>query len=250
MKVTLKAYTTPLEEAHDKLLGYARNMSLEEFVIYAARVSAPANQHNIETSAKLLAYCIRNGHWSIFETVSFTVEIETSLAIAMQIIRHRSFTFQMFSQRYADVSKLSADELTEDVDLRWKSKEGNRQGSGNICTDMDLLEKANAPLELATDTYKELLTAGIAPESARFVLPQCTKTRFYMTGNLRSWIHYLAQRLDPHAQLEHREVANAVLDIFADLFPATYEACTTIVIPAHTVFPLVAIDHETNPPTA
>lgn len=247
MKVTLKAYTTPLEEAHDKLLGYARNMSLEEFVIYAARVSAPANQHNIETSAKLLAYCIRNGHWSIFETVSFTVEIETSLAIAMQIIRHRSFTFQMFSQRYADVSKLG--NIFEPPTLRMKSKEGNRQGSAEDASEEIQLSQANTR-EYLTMNYAALLDAGVAPESARFYLPECTKTRFYMTGNLRSWIHYLAQRLDPHAQKEHREVADKILDIFADLFPATYEACTTIVIPAHTVFPPVAIDHETNPPTA
>lgn len=240
MKVTLKAYTTPLEEADDKLLGYARNMSMEEFVIYAARVSAPANQHNIETSAKLLAYCIRNGHWSIFETVSFTVEIETSLAIAMQIIRHRSFTFQMFSQRYADVSKLG--DILEPFELRMKAVEGNRQGSSAEVADSIRADNN----QIAVGTYLGLLAQGVAPESARFVLPQCTKTRFYMTGNLRSWIHYLAQRLDPHAQKEHREVANKVLDIFADLFPATYEACTTIVIPAHTVFPLVAIDHETN----
>jgi thymidylate synthase (FAD) len=215
----------------------ARLLTAEELTIYIARVSNPSNQTNTDTAPKLLAYCIKNGHWSVFEHVHMTTEIETSLAMAMQIIRHWSHKFQMFSQRYSDVSKLSADDLTEDLEMRWKSKEGNRQGSGNIVTDMSLLETANAAIEHATDAYKALLSAGVAPESARFVLPQCTKTRLYMTGNLRSWIHYLTQRLDPHTQKEHREVAESIIVQFKRQFPMTYEACVNIEIPAHKLFP-------------
>lgn len=226
MKVTLVAATQPL------IPGIT---TIDELLAYAARVSNPSNQMNNETTPRLLGYCIRHGHWSVFETASFTVEIETSLAIAMQILRHRSFTFQMFSQRYAEVSKLG--QLLEPVTLRAKAIGGNRQGS------IEAEQMASPQLDFAcavenvTREYGMLLSEGVAPESARFILPQCTKTRLYMTGNIRSWIHYLAQRLDPHAQKEHREVAEAVRDIFADLCPVTYEACITTEIPAHKVLP-------------
>lgn len=215
----------------------ARLLSAEELTVYIARVSNPTNQTNTDTAPKLLAYCIRNGHWSVFEHVHMTVEIETSLAIATQILRHRSFTFQQFSQRYADVSKLG--NLYEPVELRIKAAGGNRQGS-----DAEVAEKAQLILpnlrEHITCTYSELLVAGVAPESARFVLPQCTKTRLYMTGNLRSWIHYLTQRLDPHTQKEHREVAESILVHFRQHFPITHEACSSIEIPARTLFPKLA----------
>lgn len=218
----------------------ARLLTAEELTVYIARVSNPSNQTNTDTAPKLLAYCIRNGHWSVFEHVHMTVEIETSLAIATQILRHRSFTFQQFSQRYADVSKLSSDDLTDDLEMRWKAQGGNRQGSGNVVTDRALLESANDTLETSCYAYRDLIKKGVAPESARFVLPQCTKTRLYMTGNLRSWIHYLTQRLDPHAQKEHREVAESILVHFKRQFPMTYEACSSIEIPARTLFPKLA----------
>lgn len=209
----------------------ARLLTAEELTIYIARVSNPSNQTNTDTAPKLLAYCIKNGHWSVFEHVHMTIEIETSLAIATQILRHRSFTFQQFSQRYADVSKLG--DILEPFELRMKAQGGNRQGSDEsaaYCTKDDF-----APT--STGTYLALLANGVAPESARFVLPQCTKTRLYMTGNLRSWIHYLTQRLDPHTQKEHREVAESILGHFKGQFPMTYEACVNIEIPARKLFP-------------
>jgi thymidylate synthase (FAD) len=216
----------------------ARLLSAEELTIYIARVSNPSNQTNTDTAPKLLAYCIRNGHWSVFEHVHMTVEIETSLAIATQILRHRSFTFQQFSQRYADIAKLNSTTLTdEDLEMRWKANGGNRQGSGDVVTNQALLHKANEALDSACYVYRDLMSAGVAPESARFVLPQCTKTRLYMTGNLRSWIHYLTQRLDPHTQKEHREVAESILGHFKGQFPMTYEACVNIEIPARKLFP-------------
>lgn len=224
-------------ECQPDLFG-ARLLTAEELTVYVARVSNPTNQTNTDTTPKLLAYCIRNGHWSVFEHVHMTMEIETSLAIATQILRHRSFTFQQFSQRYAEVSKLG--DITEPVDFRVKAKEGNRQGSG---------ESVPSPLQGWLEGYigdmrEEYLNMieeeGVAPESARFILPQCTKTRLYMTGNLRSWIHYLTQRLDPHAQKEHRDVAESILVHFKRQFPITYEACSTIEIPARTLFPKLA----------
>ena len=226
MKVTLIAATQPLIEGIT---------TIDELIAYAARVSNPSNQMNTETAPRLLGYCIKHGHWSVFETASFTVEIETSLAMAMQILRHRSFTFQMFSQRYAEVSKLG--QLLEPVTLRAKAAGGNRQGS------IEAEQMASPQLDFAcavenvTREYGMLLSEGVAPESARFVLPQCTKTRLYMTGNIRSWIHYLQQRTDQHAQKEHRDVAQEVLRIFADLCPVTYQACIETEIPARKVLP-------------
>lgn len=211
----------------------ARLLTAEELTIYIARVSNPSNQTNTDTAPKLLAYCIKNGHWSVFEHVHMTVEIETSLAIATQILRHRSFTFQQFSQRYAEVEKLG--HLFEPVELRMKAASGgNRQGSGEPAPESVQLIMPNIR-EHTAHTYAGLLDLGVAPESARFVLPQCTKTRLYMTGNIRSWIHYLQQRTDPHAQKEHRDVAQEVLRIFADLCPVTYQACVETEIPARKV---------------
>lgn len=220
-------------ECQPDLFG-ARLLTAEELTVYIARVSNPTNQTNTDTTPKLLAYCIRNGHWSVFEHVHMTVEIETSLAIATQILRHRSFTFQQFSQRYADVSKLG--DILEPVEMRLKAEGGNRQGSSDeTVNSIDADDK-----QISVGTYLALIARGVAPESARFILPQCTKTRLYMTGNLRSWIHYLTQRLDPHAQKEHRDVAESILVHFKRQFPITYEACSTIEIPARTLFPKLA----------
>lgn len=219
MKVTLIAATQPLIEGIT---------TIDELIAYAARVSNPTNQMNTETAPKLLGYCIKHGHWSVFETASFTVEIETSLAIAMQILRHRSFTFQMFSQRYAEVSKLG--DIIEPVEFRLKAIGGNRQGSSDTVASINSDNN-----QISIGSYLAMIAQGVAPESARFVLPQCTKTRLYMTGNIRSWIHYLQQRTDPHAQKEHRDVAQEVLRIFADLCPVTYQACIETEIPARKV---------------
>lgn len=190
----------------------------EEKIIRIARVSNPQNQNNPEYS-RLLKYCVTHQHWSVFEHAHMTLEIETSIAIAAQILRHRSFTFQQFSQRYADVSELGF----EDIQLR-KQSEKNRQSS------TDLLEgKKQKYLAAHIDTilaynrqlYLELLDAGVAKECARFILPQCTTTRLYMTGNIRSWIHYLQLRTQEDVQLEHRQVALEAQKIFILNLPVT-----------------------------
>ena len=224
------------KECTPDLFG-ARLLTAEELTVYIARVSNPSNQTNTDTAPKLLAYCIRNGHWSVFEHVHMTIEIETSIAIAMQILRHRSFTFQMFSQRYAEVDKLG--DMIEPVELRERALGGNRQGSHEPVLPY-IQEGFTEHVDRAVSNYQEMIAARTAPESARFILPQCTKTRLYMTGNLRSWIHYLTQRLDPHAQKEHRDVAESILVHFKRQFPITYEACATIEIPARTLFPKLA----------
>jgi len=214
----------------------------EELIVHIARVSNPANQNNFETSARLLGYCIRKGHWSIFESVSMTVEIETSRAIGTQILRHRSFTFQEFSQRYSSSDKLwegyygkTNDDFFEKVQLREKGST-NRQGSldRQHADAMELNAKVREQLASCFSLYASLLRDGVALECARMVLPLCTSTRIYMTGSVRSWIHYLAQRLAEGTQLEHREVATRVASIFKAQFPLVGEACRTEVIPAHT----------------
>jgi len=211
MKVSLIAVTQPLIKVNDRLL------TSEELIVYAARVSNPNNQLNVETGARLLRYCLKNKHWSIFETVSMTLEIQTSRAIAAQILRHRSFTFQEFSQRYAPASGYEVPEFR-------KKGSTNRQGSTEELIPKRLRVQAESAIVAAFDLYNELLDNDTAPESARMVLPLCTQTTLYMTGNVRSWIHYLEQRTNAHAQKEHRLVALEIQQIFNQQFPATAEA--------------------------
>jgi thymidylate synthase (FAD) len=159
----------------------------------------------------------------VFEQADLTVEIETSISISMQILRHWSARFQQFSQRYADVRKLDA--IIEPIRLRCKAAGGNRQGSGEEIPDNNILQYIfNDSIQKAVSAYQMLLDGGVAPESARFVLPLCTKTRMFMKGSARTWIHYLDQRTSPHAQKEHREVAEAIRIEFAKHFPTVHEA--------------------------
>lgn len=196
----------------------------EQLIVYTARVSNPSNQDNVGTGAKLLKYCIEHGHWSVFETASMTVEVATTRAIAAQLLRHRSFTFQEFSQRYADVQTLGRPTVPQ---VRMQDPK-NRQSSLE-CEDLDLndwwVAEAGRVMDDAQALYEAALEKGVAKEVARFVLPLATPTRLYMTGSVRSWIHYLESRLDPSTQLEHRLVAEDVAEIFAEEFPVVSEAC-------------------------
>ncbi len=195
-------------------------ITADDLIAYCARVSNPSNQLNTETAPRLLAYCIRHGHWSVFETASMTVEVETSRAIAAQLLRHRSFTFQEFSQRYAASSKY------EPIELRWQDQK-NRQASGEPCNDLDLEMEAIEAIHVSFDTYKRLIEAGVSKETARMVLPLSTRTRMYVTGNVRSWIHYFDQRCAEHTQKEHRDLANLIKAIFAKQFPNVFNAINT-----------------------
>ncbi len=195
--------------------------SADELIAYCARVSNPSNQLNSATSAGLIKYLIKNKHWSPFEMASMCVEIETSRAIAAQILRHRSFSFQEFSQRYSDVNAL--EDILEPVELRAKA-ETNRQSSEEVIDDPELNGKVELETRRCTDLYHELLEAGVATECARMVLPLTTKTKIYMNGTLRSWIHYIDLRADEHTQKEHRLIAEQVKPIIKKRFPSIYKA--------------------------
>ena len=194
----------------------------EQMMAYIARVSNPANQEN-EKYAGLLRYCIKHNHWSVFEQSTMTVEIETTRAIAAQILRHRSFTFQEFSQRYADTKLLEAVVLPE---LRRQDTK-NRQNSTDDL-DPEVVEKLNKQMKTlfssSSALYNQMLEYGVAKECARMVLPLCTPTRIYMTGSCRSWIHYINLRSAHGTQKEHMVIAEAVRDVFVEQFPAVSEA--------------------------
>jgi thymidylate synthase (FAD) len=190
---------------------------------YVARVSNPANQENPNV-AGLLSYCIKHQHWSVFEQAFMTLEIETTRAIAAQILRHRSFTYQEFSQRYADSSML-ADNIPM-FDLRRQDTK-NRQNSIDDIDDFTkqqfeiLIQKYFAE---GMDLYKQMLSSGIAKECARMVLPLATPTRIYMSGSVRSWIHYINLRSAHGTQKEHMDIAHACRDIFVEQFPIVAKA--------------------------
>jgi len=195
----------------------------EKTMAYVARVSNPSNQDN-ENYAGLLRYCIKHNHWSVFEQSHMTLEIETNRGIAAQILRHRSFTFQEFSQRYADANLLAADIPVPD--LR-RQDEKNRQNSTD---DLEGYLKLILETEIqehfirANALYKRLLEAGVAKECARFVLPLATPTRIYMTGSCRSWLHYIDLRSAHGTQKEHMVIAEQCREIFKQQFPAVAEA--------------------------
>ena len=194
----------------------------EQTMAYIARVSNPANQDN-QNYSKLLAYCIKHNHWSVFEQSTMTLEIETTRGIAAQILRHRSFTFQEFSQRYADSSLLGEIPIPE---LRRQDTK-NRQ---NSIDDINPRDKAymEAMIEMhfkdAMTLYKKLLDTGVAKECARFVLPLATPTRIYMTGSCRSWIHYINLRSAHGTQKEHMDIALECKRVFTEQFPSVSEA--------------------------
>ena len=194
----------------------------EKTMAYIARVSNPSNQDN-ENFAGLLRYCIKHQHWSVFEQSSMTLEIETTRGLAAQILRHRSFTFQEFSQRYADSNLLGEIELPE---LRRQDTK-NRQ---NSIDDLDLavvekLEKQmNTLFSSSLALYNQMLESGVAKECARFVLPLATPTRLYMTGSCRSWVHYINLRSAHGTQKEHMDIAEACRKVFTEQFPSVSEA--------------------------
>ena len=194
----------------------------EKTMAYIARVSNPKNQDN-ENFSGLLRYCIKHQHWSVFEQSSMTLEIETTRGIAAQILRHRSFTYQEFSQRYADSNLLGEIELPE---LR-RQDDKNRQNSIDDL-EPEVVEKFNRQMNTlfssAFGLYNQMLQAGVAKECARFVLPLATPTKIYMTGSCRSWIHYINLRSAHGTQKEHMDIANACKKIFIEQFPAVSEA--------------------------
>lgn len=193
------------------------DLTPEELIVYVARVSNPSNQLNKATAERLIRYIIKHKHWSPFEMVDMTVEIKTSLAIATQILRHRSFCFQQFSARYSEVVDVEPLQLREQA-------EKNRQSSANPITDAGLEAAVSLSLRSTFDLYKRLLDEGVAKECARMILPQTSQTTLYMKGSVRSWIHYLDIRCQEDTQLEHRQVAEAIRGIFNANFPVIAKA--------------------------
>ncbi len=194
----------------------------EQHMAYCARVSNPNNQDN-EKYAGLLRYCIKHQHWSIFEQAFMTLEINTTRGLAAQILRHRSFTYQEFSQRYADSNLLGNIELPK---LR-KQDSKNRQNSTDDL-DPKIIQSLNMQMGTLFGSslalYNQMLELGVAKECARFVLPLATPTRLYMSGSVRSWIHYIELRSGHGTQKEHMDIANACKSIFTEQFPTVAEA--------------------------
>lgn len=192
------------------------SLTPEQFIVYIARVSNPSNQLNTDTGGALIKYLIKNQHWSPFEHVSATFEIKTSRAIAAQILRHRSFTFQEFSQRYAAAVGM------ERLEWRMQGKTNRQVGDEPVELDSELRSEIDALQARATDIYHTLIEKGVAKECARMILPLNTTTTIYMTGTIRSWIHYIQLRTDKHTQKEHRDIAIGIRDCLAMFFPETF----------------------------
>ena len=195
----------------------------EKTMAYIARVSNPSNQEN-EKYSGLLKYCIKHNHWSVFEQSSMTLEIETTRGLAAQILRHRSFTYQEFSQRYADTKLL--DDTIPLPQLR-KQDTKNRQNSTDDLDEFlvqDFQLEMTKLFESSMNLYNRMLDSGVAKECARFVLPLATPTRLYMTGSCRSWIHYINLRSAHGTQKEHMDIANECRRIFTEQFPSVSEA--------------------------
>ena len=199
----------------------------EKTMAYVARVSNPKNQDN-DKFAGLLSYCIKHGHWSVFEQAYMTLEINTTRGLAAQILRHRSFTYQEFSQRYADANLLS-----EKIPLP-KLRRQDTKNRQNSTDDVDpyIVQKYDILMEehfkSSMDLYNKMLEDGIAKECARFVLPLSTPTRIYMTGSCRSWIHYINLRSAHGTQKEHMEIADECRKVFTEQFPAVSEALSWV----------------------
>ena len=214
MKVKLISYSKPTEEVSDEGISDA-----QELVAFCARVSNPSNQLNTETSEKLITYLIKNAHWSPLEMVSACLEIETTRDIARQMLRHRSFSFQEFSQRYADPVE----------DLEFVTREARMQDPKNRQNSIDTdnseivnewTSKQNEVIDAATNAYNWAIDSGIAKEQARSVLPEGnTVSRLYMNGTLRSWIHYIELRAGNGTQKEHMEIAKACAEVIHNIFP-------------------------------
>ena len=214
MKVKLISYSKPTEEVSDEGISDA-----QELVAFCARVSNPSNQLNIETSEKLITYLIKNAHWSPLEMVSACLEIETTRDIARQMLRHRSFSFQEFSQRYANPVE----------DLEFVTREARMQDPKNRQNSIDTdnseivnewTSKQNEVIDAATNAYNWAIDSGIAKEQARSVLPEGnTVSRLYMNGTLRSWIHYIELRAGNGTQKEHMEIAKACAEVIHNIFP-------------------------------
>ena len=195
----------------------------EEMIVKMARVSAPKNQDNMDTAPRLLQYLIKHKHWSPFEMANMCVEIETTRAISPQILRHRSFSFQEFSQRYADTNELGSAVIPH---LRRQDNKNRQNSIDDLSPELiaSYYRRISQICEDAEHLYREMISNGVAKECARSILPLSTQTRLFMNGTLRSWIHYLQLRTDNGTQLEHQQIAQQIKQIFCEQFPVIGQA--------------------------
>jgi len=219
VNVKLISFSTPTQEFEDQGID-----NVQELIAYCARVSNPSNQLNTETSEKLINYLVKHAHWSPLEMVSACMEIETTRDIARQILRHRSFSFQEFSQRYAnpttDLSFVVREARLQDQKNRQNSVELNPENDTDAKLMMDWNEKQEQVIKATQEAYAWAIENGIAKEQARAVLPEgLTMSRMYMNGTLRSWIHYIELRSANGTQKEHMEIAKACAHVIANVFP-------------------------------
>ena len=217
MSVRLVSFTEPTSLMEGDFNGNFNIISPEELIVYIARVSNPSNQMNMETAPKLINYLIKHKHWSPFEFVDVTFEIITRRSIAAQILRHKSFSFQEFSQRYSTATEV------QPIELRKQGKT-NRQSSEEPIPDFMLERDVEQHFANSKMLYEKLIKQGVSRETARDVLPLSTETTMYMKGSVRSWIHYLELRCSPDTQKEHRIIADAIKSIFVNQFPNISEA--------------------------
>ena len=216
MKVKLVSYSQPSKEFQEMGIGNAQDL-----IAFCARVSNPSNQLNAETSEKLIKYLINHSHWSPLEMVTACLEIETTRDIARQILRHRSFSFQEFSQRYADPTK-DLDFVVRETRLQDKKNRQNSIKSENKDLNVEWEKRQKKVIDSAIENYKCAVENGIAKEQARAVLPEGnTISRLYMNGTLRSWIHYIQLRASHGTQKEHTEIAKACAQVISKIFPMT-----------------------------
>ena len=220
MDARLISYSQPVRHIHSGEPGIMGLENIQDIVAYCARVSNPSNQANTKTTPKLLEYPIKHKHWSPFEMASACIEITTTRDIARQLLRHRSFSFQEFSQRYADIRDLDTNYVLRDARLQDPKNRQNSIENEDMTLEDEWANKQMAVIETAKMAYDWAIENGIAKEQARAVLPEGnTKTRLYMNGTLRSWVHYIDLRSANGTQKEHMEIAKQCAVVIAGIFP-------------------------------
>ena len=221
MQPRLISYSQPVKHVHSGEPGIMGLENIQDLVAYCARVSNPSNQANTKTTAKLLDYLIKHRHWSPFEMASACIEIETTRDIARQLLRHRSFSFQEFSQRYADIRDLDTDFVLRDARLQDPKNRQNSVENNDMALEDEWANKQMAVIETAKMAYSWAIDNGIAKEQARAVLPEGnTVSRVYVNGTIRSWIHYIELRSANGTQKEHMDLALSVAEAIGQIYPS------------------------------
>ena len=224
MHARLISYSQPVRHVHSGELGIVGLDNIQDLIAYSARVSNPSNQANTKTTSKLLGYLIKHKHWSPFEMASACIEIETTRDIARQLLRHRSFSFQEFSQRYADIR-----DLDDSIVIRKARLQDDKNRQNSVMTDdvnlhLNWEQHQRTVWHTAMKAYKWAIDNGIAKEQARVVLPEGnTQSRLYVNGTIRSWIHYIELRSANGTQKEHMDLAKAVAEAITKIFPTVKE---------------------------